>query len=241
MSIREQIETLEALAVVDADLKRVDEAIAQERAALAGMKSELKKLDEKLVADKASLAGMEKLRSDLVTEVRQMSTQIERSREKLSRSRNEREANAAQRELEELRKLLRDREDELGKLQTLADQARGSIDETEAARSKISGELDGSESDINARLVASTAEREQKLAERTTIATKLPSMTLRRYDQVRQKRGTGIARAVDGTCLACHVSLPAMFYQKLTRGEAFEQCPSCGRVLYFKILPPPSA
>ena len=64
----------------------------------------------------------------------QMSGQIERSREKLQRSRNERESNAAQREVEELRKLHRDREEELERLTTAADGARTSISDAEAKR-----------------------------------------------------------------------------------------------------------
>ena len=57
---------------------------------------------------------MDKTRTELLAELRQMTQQIDRSREKLSRSRNERESNAAQREVEELRKLHRDREEDLG-------------------------------------------------------------------------------------------------------------------------------
>ena len=67
---------------------------------------------------------MERTRNDLSGELRQMSRQIERSREKLSRCRTEREANAAQRELEELRKLYRDREQDIERLEALIGQAR---------------------------------------------------------------------------------------------------------------------
>ena len=131
MSLRDQIVSLEALAAVDADLRRLEDQITAERGILADLKSELSKLDDKLAADRASVSEMEKTRNELVTEVRQMASQIERSREKLSRSRNERESNAAQRELEELRKLQRDREDEMNKLATLSEAAKKTIDETD--------------------------------------------------------------------------------------------------------------
>src|SRR5262249_47353733 len=131
LSLRDQIANLEALAAVDAELKRLEDQLAEERNTLANLKSELRKHDEKLVADRASVSDMDRTRGELVAEVRQMTTQIERSREKLSRSRNERESNAAQRELEELRKLVRDREDEIEKLVGLSDAAKKSIEETE--------------------------------------------------------------------------------------------------------------
>jgi predicted nucleic acid-binding Zn-ribbon protein len=137
LSLRDQIVSLEALAATDADLRRLEEQLTEERATLSNLKSELRKLDEKLSIDRASLVEMDKTRGELMTEVRQMTTQIERSREKLSRSRNERESNAAQRELEELRKLQRDREDEINKLAILSDAAKKTIDETEGQQKKI--------------------------------------------------------------------------------------------------------
>jgi len=159
LSLRDQIASLEALAACDAELRRLEDQLAEERGILANLKSELRKLDDKLVTDRASLAEMEKARSELNTEVRQMTVQIERSREKLSRSRNERESNAAQRELEELRKLQRDREDEINKLTTLSESARKTIEETEVAQKKIADELGGRESDISKTLAAAVKER----------------------------------------------------------------------------------
>jgi len=234
LSLRDQIVSLEALAAIDADLRRLEDQLTEERGILANMKGDLRKLDEKLLTDRASLGEMEKTRNELTTEVRQMTTQIERSREKLSRSRNERESNAAQRELEELRKLQRDREDEINKLTTLSESARKTIEETEVAQKKIADELGGRESDISAKLAEAVKERDEKLAERGRLTASVQPMTLRRYEQVRQRKGNAIAKTIDGTCLSCHMRLPPMLFQKLMRGDAFEQCPSCARILYYE-------
>ena len=101
MTIHPQIDALEALARIDAELKDLNDALTQEREALRGKQSHLAGLDERLERSKKSTEEMERTRNDLMGELRQMSMQIERSREKLSRCRTEREANAAQRELEE--------------------------------------------------------------------------------------------------------------------------------------------
>lgn len=234
MSIRDQIVSLEALAAVDVELRRLDEQTAQEQGVLDKLRGELAQLEERLGRDRTKLTEMDRTRSELNGEIRQMSAQIERSREKLSRTRNERESNAAQREVEELRKLHRDREVELDKLSLLAEEARKGIEEAEAQKAKIVGELGGCEGDISTRIAAVKTEREAKAAERAAIAAKLPSMTLRRYEQVRQKRGTALAPTTTGTCLACHMSLPPMLFQRLLRGDVLEQCPSCARILYYQ-------
>lgn len=165
-----------------------------------------------------------------------MGTQVERSREKLSRARNEREANAAQREVEELRRLQRDREDEAKKLATLVDEAKKSVTDVEAQLEAVTTELAEKESPIASHLGGVAKERESKAKERATLAAKVPSLTLRRYEQVRQQKGTGLAQARDGICQACYISLPPMLVQKLMRNESFDQCPSCKRILYW---PPP--
>ena len=134
MSIREQIPYLEQLSAVDVEIKRIDEQLERHKSGLSGMRTEVKALEDRLKTDRETHAAMEKTRGELVTEVRQMTQQIERSRDKLNRSRNERESNAAQREIEELRKLLRDREDDVERLNLATEAARVAIDDAEGKR-----------------------------------------------------------------------------------------------------------
>lgn len=234
MSIRDQIVSLESLARIDAELRRLDDELAHDRGTLDSLRAEQKSLEEKLAADRTRITEMDKVRGDLVAEVRQMNGQLERSREKLSRSRNERESNAAQREIEELRKLQRDREEEAKKLSTLVDAAKKSVEELEAQLKSVVDELTEKEAPISSHLGGVKEERETKAVERAALAAKVPSLTLRRYEQVRQKKGTGIAKAVDGICQACHISIPPMLLQKLMRSEVLEQCPNCRRILYYQ-------
>ncbi len=123
-SIPDQIRALEALASIDAEIKTLGDEITQQKGVLTTLKVSLKKLEDKLATDRAHLATLDKAKNDVIADVRSMTQQLEHSREKMGRARTEREVNAAQRELEELRKLLRDREEELGKLTADGDAAR---------------------------------------------------------------------------------------------------------------------
>ena len=238
LSIPDQIRALEKLAQIDAELKEIQDELRQERATLEGLQSNIAKLDEKLTADRSLLAGMEKSRGELVQDVRNMTQQLEHSREKLSRSRTERESNAAQRELEELRKLVRDREDEIAKVTADGDGARTQIEATEAEHAKIVAELGGREGAISSKLRAEEGKAQEKSTEREGAVKALPAQLYRRYDMIRSKRGTAIARTLDGTCGACHMSLPPQLFHRLRREPTLEQCPSCNRLIYFT---PPEA
>lgn len=239
MNIVEQIKTLEELAAIDAELKTLDDQIALERGTLSTLKDSLKGLETKLTSGQANVSALDKTRSDLMNEARTMMQQLDHSREKLNRSRNERESNAAQRELEELRKLVRDREDEIQKLTTEIDGVRAGNETTDGEMKKIAEELGGKEGAITATLGKVEAERAEKATVRAGIAKKLPPQIFRRYELIRSKRGTGVAKTTDGTCRACHMALPPQLFHRLRREPMIEQCPSCNRLIYFE--PPQQA
>ncbi|MGO8994849.1 MAG: zinc ribbon domain-containing protein [Polyangiaceae bacterium] len=239
MSIPNQIRALEELAAFDADIKVMDEQLANERSTLNGLKGSLKRLEDKIAADRVTVGAMEKQRNELIADVRQMMTQLDHSREKMNRARTERETNAVQRELEELRKLIRDREDEIGKLTTDSDAQRLTLEATEAEAKKIQDELNAREGDINSTLASLEKQRATKQASRDEVVKRLPPVLYRRYDAVRARRGSGIAQTTDGTCKACNMSLPPQLFHRLRREPLLEQCPSCNRIIYY--APPPSA
>lgn len=241
MTIRDQIEALERLSEVDAALSELGAELSAGREALAGKREHLAALTEKAAQHQRSLEEMERLRAEFMQDIRQMSHQIERSREKLGRCRSEREANAVQRELEELRKLYRDRETEVEKLVALAEQARAEMDRVAAEQATVDSELGASEGASTSRI----AELEVAVAEaegrRKGAVAAVPVVVFRRYELVRKRRGTALAHTTDGKCSACNIVLPPMAFHQLRRETELGQCPSCQRILYFKAPEPESA
>jgi predicted nucleic acid-binding Zn-ribbon protein len=234
-----QIEALECLATLDAELGLLLEELARERQALLDKKQNLEELEAKLSRARGSIAEMDRLRGELIQETRQMSVQIEKSREKLSRCRTEREANAAQREVEELRKLYRDRELEIDKLGALVDQARGEAESTEAEKAVLTTELGQSEGASLSRLNEVESALATKQEARKELVSRVQPVLYRRYELIRKRRGSAIAFTHEGTCSACHMTLPPQLFQQLMRRQEFGQCPSCNRILYFRVEAPP--
>lgn len=228
---------------MDAEVKDLEEKLAGERGVLNGLKENLKKLDDKLAADRATVGAADKQRNELQMDVRTMMQQIEHSREKLNRSRTERETQAAQRELEELRKLIRDREDEIQRLDGDTASVRVAVEQTEAERTKLAEELAAKEGHIQAEVAKLEAEKGQALTGgggRDAIVKRLPPQTYRRYEMIRGRRGNALATvSATGTCNACNMALPPQLFHKLRREPLLEQCPSCNRLIYF--APPEEA
>jgi len=233
VSIRDQIAPLEELSALDVDLKRVEELLEKHTKGLSGMRSEVKELEDRVKVDRETVTSMDKTKNELMSELRQMTQQIERSREKLSRSRNERESNAAQREMEELRKLHRDREEDLERLSSAADAAKSAIEDAEKKRAAVSSELDGSADGIATSMSELTADKKRLSELRARAVARLPVALYRRYESIRTRRPVAIARTHDGTCNGCRIAVPPMMFQKMRRQEEFEQCPMCRRILYY--------
>lgn len=239
MSIREQIAALEELAAIDVDIRRIDEELGSQRSSLEILRTESKELEARVGADRERLSEMEKTRNELHVELRQMGQQVDRSREKLQRSRNERESNAAQREMEELRKLQRDREVEINKLGDLCELARGAIVDTQKKLDELTAALAGSSDGVTQRLGELEGEKLTSNETRKAIVGRLPPTLYRRYESIRTRRPFAIAKTHDGICQGCHIRVPPMMFQKMLRQEEFEQCPNCRRILYY--VPAPAA
>jgi len=224
---------------MDAEVKALEEKLSEERGVLDSLNESLKKLDTKLQADRGTVAAADKQRTELQIDIRTMTQQIEHSREKLNRSRTERESQAAQRELEELRKLVRDREEEIQRIEGETASVRAEVEKTEGEHTRLSEELAAKEGDIQAKVSQLEADRTTRGGGRDAIVKRLPAPLYRRYEMIRGRRGTAIAQTTDGTCNKCNMSLPPQLFHKLRREPLIEQCPSCNRIIYF--APPTTA
>lgn len=238
MSIVEQIPHLERLVNIDHEIRALTERMDAAQGEIGGAKAELQELEQRLTRDRDAVTEMDHTRQELTRELRNMDKQIERSRERLQRARNERESNAAERELDELRKLHRDRDEEIKKLSELVDQARTSILEGEARQTEISAQLEGSMEGVT----RTVGELEQRLAQlradRGEVLGLLPKQLARRYESLRQRRAVAVAKTQDGVCLGCHIGLPPMMYHEMLSQSRFEECPHCHRIIYYS---PPAA
>jgi predicted nucleic acid-binding Zn-ribbon protein len=233
VSIRQQIPLLEALAEIDERLRQVEDDLALRRGGLEALRSEVEGLVKKMASGRESIGAMEKTRNELQLEARQMTQQIDKSREKLGRSRNERESVAATRELEELRKLVRDRDDEVQKIEVLIDRARTSVNEAESRHDQLKKELEGDAEGAAQSLAEREAQRAELAGKREVAVKTIVPLLYRKYESIRTRRPRAIASTHNGTCNGCFIAVPPMMFQKMQNQDEFEQCPNCKRILYY--------
>lgn len=234
VSIQSQIDALEGLSALDTARAELEAELQKEKAQLGDKHVHVTALQGKLDSISESLRQMEKVRNELVSEARQTGVQMEHSREKLSRSRTEREVNAAQREVEELRKLFRDRETEIQKLNALIDQAHEDATSTRSQHESLASEIGSSAGAVRSRVTVLEQQVAANTAARMDVAKALPAPLFRKYETIRARRGNAVCHTTEGTCSVCHMQLAPMFFQVLRREHKLDQCPHCNRILYYK-------
>lgn len=232
MSIQSSIATLQTLQVLDSKIGKLEEKLANEKTGMDDKAERHVVLMSQLERLQKVISQMEGTKGELQQELRQTSVHVDKTREKLTRCRNEREANAAQRELEEIRRMYKEREAEIQKLTGLIDDARTDLGQVQAECDEIGSQIDATGGETAEAVRTLSRELEQLVSKRRESLERLATSTRRKYEAVSKLRGTGAAAVFEGCCTACNISISPMLYQEIMRQTEIHQCPSCHRLLY---------
>lgn len=229
----EQLVALAKIADIDAEALRADTELREIPQRMGSLQSDVKKLGELLAAEKQELLDADKLLQAQEEEINNSSQALAKSKAKGARIRNTREADAVERELETIRRVMKDREAERDNLREAIGKRRGSVEKHEREFAELEKFAAEEQAKADARLAELTQAREKVLAGRSELAAKVPADVLRRYEMIRSKRqGIGVAAVKEGTCSGCFVVLAPQQVIGIQRGDEFAQCPRCQRILY---------
>jgi predicted nucleic acid-binding Zn-ribbon protein len=240
--VREQLVHLLQLQTSDAKVRELEQAATQLPARLDPLRRDLAKLQTMLDAERAKLTETEtwrKTQQDLLDREREA---LKAAQSKLQASKNSKEFGAASREVENKRKSITDREQELKKVVETTVASNAQLATRDKDVEGVRTELTNSEAaqadqlaDIHAKLAAARAERDAARAQ-------VDKQWLKTYDSLVGKKGYAVAPVVKGVCQGCHMALPPQLNNILARMESIETCPRCARLVYRKeLLEPPAA
>lgn len=114
------------------------------------------------------------------------------------------------------------------------DPVERALGDLEAARHRLSEELDEARSRLQVVASGLQSHIADLRQERSRRADGLPTGLLELYERIRSRLGgEGAARLVHGSCTGCHLSLPSVELDRITRAPADEivTCDQCGRIL----------
>lgn len=211
------------------DLRALEQQLAHlERDNAAGLK-----VFDQMLADRGSrIADTQSFISEKESEIRSLEEDSKRSRGRMGQITSQRELTAVNKELDTQRRLNQQRGEELTRLkgelaEVLADHAQ-----KQGERAALAEQMQALETRIRSDIEARRTTAHEMQARRAAVRSTMPREQLARYDRVAKAReGQAVADVPGGTCAACNLAVPPHQLQRVLRGETFESCQSCQRIL----------
>ncbi len=221
-------------------LQGIDLEIRKIRQKKEKLPERLDALQERVASKQAGLEEMkEKIRDirkrkiEIEDELELETERMKKSQQKMSAVQNNREYQALNKEIEEIKKANKTREDELLELLEEIKKLEDAVSEGEKELKVDRKEAAAEEKHIN----AIAADLDRKIAELNSeaeaVAAEVKPDLLAKYRFLAERRqGLVVAAVTDAVCSACNMNIPPQMYNELLRDERMMTCPSCQRLIY---------
>jgi predicted nucleic acid-binding Zn-ribbon protein len=232
--VRDQLKALVKLAEIDSLAKDIDDRLKGIPLELEERRQGVRRLEDLVTRQKAGITEAERLFSSQEQDLVSRNDQLGKSRSKSAKARTMREAEAAERELETVRRTIKDGEAERDRLKERIEKTRAGLGEPEKALAEQKADLEAAETAATGKLSELRIEREKTLVGRSEIAAKIDKQYLRTYEKLRTKLSPAVAEAAAETCTACRISIAPNRFLQLTKSTEIMTCMHCMRILYVK-------
>lgn len=233
LPLKNQLKALENLQELDLKIDALRKKNADIPAALRALDETLEKARLSFEAKLQSVEEIEKVQRQTQAAVELNRDRLTRANGKLESVGNSQEFQAANKEIDQLKKMSANLEEQLKKVAQDIEAGNQEAAQLKETYEKLKAERDGQAStlqtqggQLDSEIAALTSQREQftKQIERRILA---------QYERIRPARGgVGIAPAMAGRCQACNMVLPPQQYNEVQRSTAVQQCSSCFRILF---------
>ncbi len=223
-------------------LQKVDDEIIELKKTVKEAPEKVKDVEDKLQVQKNQQAELIEKINMLKDQEKKLSKEIENdyakiktSKNKLMMVENSREYHAMMREMDNLEKNNRIREEEKLALEEDLSTQNNILASIENEISRLENELAEMKENLENNLVKSK-ERLKKLdSEREKAIQDIPKPILSRYEFIRSRLNNPVIVPVrHGICTGCHISIPPQVFIELQKGEQIISCPNCQRLIFWQ-------
>jgi predicted nucleic acid-binding Zn-ribbon protein len=233
-------EATQSLLVRLIELSKTDAAAARLLAERKRLEDGLRVKEQELSAQRKKASDLQKSLNERRAIVRKEENEVKFEQEKLVNRRkalatlgNHKLQQAAEREIDGVKKQLELREEELLKAFMIVEEGDKELEtlelrvlEFEDALTKLRNQTIPALGDID-------KARAEKEAERGDLAKAIEPASLRKYDQIVHRFPTdALVQLTKNACQGCFMSISPQLFQKIAKGDALVQCPGCNRILY---------
>lgn len=232
---QKQIEQLVILQHLDQEILVLEKELEQAPKELAELEGRHQEgLDQQnQVIEKIDFLNAQKKR--LAAEIEEDGLKIKKSKNKLMMASNTREYHAMMREMDNMEKLNRLREEEHTTLTEEFSRQEEILEELKAGGAELAAELEAKRESLDKRLEKARQTLAELHKNRLAAGKIIPPPIQARYEFIRSRlRNPVIVAVTGGICTGCNISIPPQTYNELQRGKQIHSCPNCQRIIYWE-------
>jgi predicted nucleic acid-binding Zn-ribbon protein len=231
--LNKEIQQLTELQVVDQEIAKLD---AEKDTKLAGLREHeiiFEERESSINELKGKIDAAETRRRELEAELSDELSRLKERQSKMMQVQTNREYQSLLKEIEDGKKSNKEREEEIVQIMEVAEADEKIMNEQV---STIEEEKKSLAKEAKEAKKFSNAIEKQKagiVKKRGTMAKKIKTPDLRKYDMLRERRnGKAVVPVIHGVCQGCFMSIPPQQFNDILKGDRMLNCPTCQRILY---------
>lgn len=230
-----QIHQLVELQKVDDEIHEIRQSLESAPRDLDELKRRFESLDDIRNVALDKLAHLQEQKKRISLEIDDDSARIKKSKNKMMQVGNTREYNAMVREMDNMERTNRTREEERLTLLEALEQHNESLGEIENAHSTLKADLDQKSASIDATMLAAKDKLAVMENKRKQFSQGIPKPIFMRYEFIRNRLEHPVIVPVDnGICSGCNIAIPPQTYIELQSGQQILSCPNCQRLIFWR-------
>ncbi|MGM0759466.1 MAG: zinc ribbon domain-containing protein [Thermodesulfobacteriota bacterium] len=230
-----QIKELILLQRIDDEIVHLQQVIedAPQKVATKEHQLQLQKDQEKELLDKIDV--LREQEKKLTKEIDEDNAKIKKSKNKLMMVENSREYHAMMREMDNLEKTNRMREEEKMALDEDLESQNSILSSIQSTAQGLEDELQEMRQNLEVQLEQAQSRLQELQEERSQATQDIPKPILSRYEFIRSRLNNPVIVGVEeGVCSGCHISIPPQSFIELQKGEQILSCPNCQRLIFWR-------
>ena len=173
-------------------------------------------------------------KAEMEAHIGEAKTSLERANRNLTTAQDQKQYEAAMREIDALNKQVSKHETEILENMETIDEAEKILEERAEEVNNLESDWEQQQKEFEDQLKSDKKEFESLSAERDAVFAQVPERLAAVYDRLvkRSRDGIGVAQVKDGACSACFMSLRKQMVVDLKVTNEIITCESCTRILY---------
>jgi predicted nucleic acid-binding Zn-ribbon protein len=233
--MQEDITRLIELQKIDLEILKLEKAIAETPQSLIKARKNSEILNQKLSLLKQDIGEKEKQKSLFEEELQEEQKRLKQTQARLTQIRGSRDYQVLLREIEEMKRTIRQKEEELLKLMEELENLHKAREKLEEEAQSLKSLLEEETQKFDKYCEEINIQKQSLLEKRAQISAKISSGILKKYDLIRQRKGgIGISAVENGVCEGCFMAIPPQLFNELQKDNRYYECPHCKRLIYYK-------